>query len=82
MIQVQKEEGRSTTWYGSIERELHKYKIELDAASSLKSTWKKHVKEKIGIKMDEEIRTKCGEMSKGRIVKEDEYKKKDYADWA
>ena len=69
LIQVQKEEGRATTWYSSIEREIHKYKIELEAASSIKSTWKKHVKEKIRIKMKKKselnvVRCRKGELSR------------------
>ena len=78
LIQVQKEEGRRTTWYSGIESEIHKYGIELNAETTLKSSWKKHVKQKINKEMERNIRSRCGEMSKGRTVKNDDYQKKDY----
>ena len=78
MIAVQKEMNRSTTWYGSIQNEISKYGIELEAETSIKSKWKKHVKEKINERMEAEIREKCYSMSKARTVKDDRYEKKEY----
>ena len=78
IVQVQKEESRTTTWYNSVERLMKRFGINMDAETSLKSKWKKEVKEKIRIEMEKEIRTKCREMTKGRTVKSDEYRRKDY----
>ncbi len=78
MIGVQKTLDRPTTWYGSVTRDIVKYGIELEPENILKSQWKKHVKQKIGEKMEEEIRDKCTTMSKARTVKSDIYEKKQY----
>ncbi len=78
MIGVQKEMNRSTTWYGSIQSEIRRYGIEMEAETSMKSNWKKHVKRKIGERMEAEIREKCDSMSKARTVKDDRYEKKEY----
>ena len=78
LLHIQQQEGRETTWYSSVKREIEKYKIELNPAITLKSTWKKHVKTKINTKMDELIREKCITMTKGRLVRDDEYIKKEY----
>ncbi len=82
LIGVQKEMNRMTTWYGSIKREIDTYGIELEAENTLKSKWKKHVKKKIGEKMESDIREKCKTMSKARTVKNDVYKKKEYLSFA
>ncbi len=78
IIEVQKKHYRPTTWYGSITRIINKYGIDLEAENTLKSQWKKHVKQKIGEKMEIEIREKCAAMSKARTVKSDTYEKKEY----
>merc|ERR1739841_342575 len=78
ILLIQKEEGRETTWYSSVQREIKRHGIELDAKTSLKSTWKKHVKQKINARMEREIRQKCESMTKGRLVVSDEYSRKEY----
>ena len=78
ILHIQKQEERETTWYSSVQKEIRKYGIELDAPTSLKSRWKKHVKRKINEQMEKEIRQKCESMTKGRSVMYDEYNKKDY----
>ncbi len=78
IVEVQKELNRSTTWYSSIIRYINNYGIELDAENTLKSQWKKHVKQKIGEKTEREIRDKCDTMSKARTVKSDIYEMKEY----
>ena len=57
---------------------MNTYGIELKASETLKSSWKKHVKQKIKEKMEREIRDRCLKMSKGRTVKNDKYEKKKY----
>jgi hypothetical protein len=78
MIIEQEREGRETTWQGGIQKIIAVYEIELDAKLTLKSTWKKHVKEKIALKEEDKIRRECTKMKKGRIVVNDEYRTKDY----
>ena len=55
-----------------------KYNIEINAADTIKSTWKSHVKAKIQEKMESEIREACSQMKKTRSVKNDKYIKKEY----
>ncbi len=78
MIKVQKETNRSTTWYGSIRTIIGEFGIEMEAETTMKSRWKKHVKQKINEVMEAEIRGKCYTMSKARTVKEDRYTRKEY----
>ena len=78
IINIQENEGRKTTWYSSVAREIEKYNIELDPKEACKSTWKKEVKKKITEKLEGEIREKCLKSTKARIVVNDEYKTKDY----
>ena len=78
IVKIQKEEKRETTWYSGIQQEIKRYDIQLEVDDVLKSQWKKHVKEKITQKMEQDIRTMCRRMKKTRIVKKDEYKKKEY----
>ena len=80
VVEEQKINRRSTTWYASIRREIEKYGIELNPQETLKSRWKKHVKQKINDTMEYEIRGKCTNMTKGRTVKDDEYGRKEYLD--
>ena len=78
MIELQKEMKRPTTWHSSIQAEIETYKIELKADESLKSTWKKHVKMKIGERMEKVVREECLKMRKTRTVVNDNYEKKQY----
>ena len=78
MVKLQKEMRRKTTWYSSIQKEIQKYQIELKAEETLKSTWKKHVKGKIGEKMEIEIRGECYKLRKTRTIREDRYERKEY----
>ena len=78
IIKAQEKEERKTTWYSSIKNEIKKYKITVDAKTSLKSRWKKHVKEKINENMEKMIRKECNEMKKARTVRNDRYEKKGY----
>ena len=78
MINAQKEMKRSTTWYSSIQQEIQRYGIELNAEESLKSSWKKHMKTKIGERMEVEIREECSKLRKTRTVTNNKYEKKQY----
>ena len=78
ILTVQESEARGSTWFADVCRILCKYEIELNVSECLKSTWKKQVKEKISIKVEEEIREKCEELTKTRLLKKDEYKMKQY----
>ena len=78
IVHIQKEEGRETTWNGSVEKEMVKYNIKMDPTKVLKSTWKEEVKSKITAQVGEEIRRKCMASSKGRNVTNDEYQLKEY----
>ena len=68
LIEEQKRQMRNTTWYSEIQREIEKYKITLEPQNSLKSEWKKHVKDKITAETTSELKTKCSEMTKGRWI--------------
>ena len=57
---------------------IEKYDITLNPRETLKSTWKKHVKQKITEKTEEEIREKCCKSRKSRFVCEDKYETKAY----
>ena len=78
IVKAQKHLNRSTTWYSSVKKEMSRYGIEIEAETVLKSKWKKHVKGKIGEKMEEEIRKECADMSKARTVRNGSYEKKAY----
>ena len=57
---------------------LRKYKIHLNAKESLKSTWKREVKRRINEEVELELRQKCNNSTKARIVKEDKFERKGY----
>ena len=78
LLRVQEREVRPTTWLAAVEREIDKYKIGLNARESCKSTWKKEVKENINKEVELELRKKCENSSKARIVKDDKFEKKEY----
>ena len=78
VIKAQIEMKRPTTWYSSIQQEIERYSIEMEAADTIKSTWKRHVKARIGNEMEREIREACSKMRKTRSVKNDKYMKKEY----
>ena len=78
ILEVQEKEGRERTWHDSIMKEMDQFTITLDPKQTLKSTWKKEVKERITRKMGEEIREKCKNSKKARIVQHDLYQRKDY----
>ena len=78
ILREQEKEERETTWLSNVKREIVEYDINLDPEETLKSTWKKEVKDKITRKVGEEIREKCINSTKARIVKNDKYEKKDY----
>ena len=78
IIKEQKEMKRPTTWYSSIQQEIYKYGIELKAEESLKSSWKKHVKTKIGERMEKDIREECSKLRKTRLLMNNKYEKKHY----
>ena len=78
VLEIQSIHKRPTTWYANIMREIETYKIELDVRKTLKSRWKKHVKEKIATKMEEDIRARCKNMSKARTIINDPYNRKEY----
>ena len=78
ILQVQEKEERETSWWSSVQRELKKYEIKLDAKETLKSTWKREVKKMINLKMEEEIRERCRNSKKARTVKDDKFETKEY----
>ena len=78
ILSVQEKEARKTPWLNSVRVEIEKYDITLDPKESLKSTWKREIKRRITEKVEKEIREKCRNSTKSRIVKEDKYEKKEY----
>ena len=78
ILNVQKEEVRDTTWYADVRRTIKKYGIKKEVGRVMKSEWKKEVKEKIGKKVEEEIRECCRKMRKTRTIQEDTYIMKEY----
>ena len=78
ILKVQENEVRKTTWYAEVTRIIEKYGIEKNVEKVLKSVWKKEVKERIGRKVEEEVRKRCRNMRKTRTVQEEPYAMKDY----
>ena len=78
VIGEQMKNPRTGTWYNTITLLLKKYNIEMNVTKTKKSAWKKRVKEQINQVMEEEIRTKCRQLSKGRTISEDKYCMKPY----
>ena len=78
LLEIQQKEDRETTWHGNLMKIVKKYGIELHPTNSSKSQWKKHVKTKIAEEVEKENKKRCSEMKKGRLVKDDEHKKKEY----
>ncbi len=78
VLDVQRKENRSTTWYNSVQELKKIYNITLIAELSSKSQWKKHVKTRINTEVEKVVRGKCCTMSKGRTVKHDAFEKKEY----
>ena len=79
LILVQKEMMRKGSWYFALMMILRKYNMmDVDVNNIAKSTWKKMVKQRIQVKTEEEIRSRCKEMVKGRTVIEDTYERKKY----
>ena len=78
IILEQEKEERKTTWLNNVLNEINAYNISLDPKKSLKSTWKKEVKTKITERMEKEIRERCCNSTKARIVKNDKYERKEY----
>ena len=77
IVAEQKRTKRPGTWYYSVTKLIEKYGI-VESHDELKSTWKRHVKERIATTTEEEIRWGCSKMSKGRTIVTDEFKVKDY----
>ena len=78
MLDVQKKELRTTTWYSNILKEVARYGINQDPTTVSKSKWKKHVKAKINDEVEQDVKKRCRDMKKARVVKDDDYKKKEY----
>ena len=78
LMRVQETENRTTTWFGSIKVLIQKYGIKKDPKETVKSSWKKHVKERITNITEKEIRDICATKKKSRTVKDDIYKMKEY----
>ena len=77
LIMEQAKGSRSGTWHHGITELLKKYRIELSTETP-KSTWKKHVKERINEEVEKNIRNNCQTTTKGRTVADDEYQMKEY----
>ena len=78
MIRLQMDMKRQTTWFSSIRRAICEFGIELKAEETLKSTWKKHVKVKIGERMARDVREGCFKLKKTRTIKNNKYEMKEY----
>jgi hypothetical protein len=78
LIVEQEKENRESTWYGSVKRIKAKYDIQLDEKVTLKSTWKRHVKQKIAEKEEVIIRDRCKQGTKARTIARDLYECKRY----
>ena len=78
LINQQKIQNRKSTWYSSVQREIQKYCITINPELSLKSKWKKHVKERINNTVTKELQKECKTKTKGRFVKNDDLKLKQY----
>ena len=77
LILEQMKTTREGTWYHTITRLIEKYNIELTPETT-KSSWKKHVKDKISTEVESYLRESCKTMREGRNVVDDEYKIKNY----
>ena len=78
IMAIQKAEDRSWTWYSSVCRLISKYSIELDPAITIKSAWKREVKDKIREVAEKKTRAKCSDSTKTRIVRTCKYELNQY----
>ena len=78
IVSVQEKEVRTTTWIAGVREAVEYYGIVKSVDEVLKSGWKKHVKERITSKVEEEIREKCRNLKKTRSISEDNFELKDY----
>ena len=75
---VQEKEERDSTWYGGIKEMIIYYNIKKDVTKVMKSEWKKEVKEKINMRVEEYVRSCCQKGRKTRTVKGDVFGMKMY----
>ena len=78
LLEVQENEIRETTWLAEVKKVIERLDITLNVKETLKSTWKRETKRKINKEMEIEIRQKCYNSKKSRIVKDDQYGRKEY----
>ena len=78
LLEVQENEIRETTWLAEVRKVIERLGITLNVKETLKSTWKREMKRKINEEMEIEIRQKCYNSKKSRIVKDDQYGRKEY----
>ena len=78
LLEVQENEIRETTWLAEVRKVIVRLGISLNVKETLKSTWKREMKRKINEEMEIEIRQKCYNSKKSRIVRDDQYQRKDY----
>ena len=78
ILNVQEDDQREGTWNDDIIKKIIYYGINKEVENCLKSEWKREVKEKIGMKTEQQIREECGRMRKTRTILNDEYVLKNY----
>ena len=78
IIEAQAKRNREGTWYNSVQKIITKYEIELSVKESIKSKWKREVKNKIRGRTERTIKEKCATQTKTRTVREEEFCLKEY----
>ena len=78
ILLAQKKWNRSGTWYNEVTKILEMYNIPDEVEGTLKSSWKKKVKESIWKITEEKLKKKCEKIKKAITIKEDAYERKTY----
>ena len=79
ILEYQEQNDEEDTWWNEIKNIIEKYKINSEEGMELsKEMWKKYIKNKINIELEREIKIKCEEMTKLKIIKNDKYEMKEY----
>lgn len=79
IVEEQKRKDDQSGWYGEINNLAKEYKINIESANKMKKQeWKKHVKEKIWIRIQEQSREKERGMTKLRHQKNQKFERQNY----
>lgn len=79
IVEDQKRNGDENGWYGEVKEIAKEYQIKVERAKEMKKMeWKKHVKEKIWIRIQEQSREKEINLKKLRHQKKQKFERQEY----